>query len=257
MAKSNVPNYVQQALSADRTQQVNTLSAIIVFLFGEQKANREVSELGAKLHREAPHKSEKTWQNYVSAASAVVEKQTVKLEAIWAAAADPAEAVAPLVSYLTHELKARKYQCSMEDVSNWARGKPSMAAKKKADEAAAAAAALAQKKADEQANAAQKLQAQQEAEAAAAAAALKASQKDAQADETGNGDEQGTSQTGYPPAIEQPAPVFMMNAVRNPAGDIVITLAENLTRADLVAIALQLEMMLETAPAPVAELVPA
>jgi hypothetical protein len=271
MAKSNVPNYVASALSADRTQQVNTLSALIVYLFGEQKANREVKELGARLHKEAPHKSEKTWQNYVSTASAVVDTQTVKLESLWAAESDPGAVVPALVHWLDGELKSRKYQTSMEDVSNWARGKPSMAAKKRADDKAAKEAQEAQAKAN--AEAAAKAATQAEADKAArdaaakaeadAAAAIEAAKQTQQADPLPTGDENGTAATGYPPAIETapPAgPVFALSVARTPDG-YTINMADDLKRADLQsiidALQAQCDAMLPDVDAPAAAPAPA
>jgi hypothetical protein len=253
MAKSNVPNYVQSALNADRTQQVNTLSALIVYVFGEQKANRDTDGLGETLHKQAPHKSVKTWQNYLSAAGAVVSGQSVKLESLWAAATDPATIVPALVSWLEHELKTRKYQTSMEDVANWAKGRPSMAAQKKAKDAADKKAQEEQAKANAEAAAKAATQAQAEKEAADAIAAAAANAP--KSDPVPNGDEEGTQATGYSPAIEPPAadsaPVFMASFARLPDGSIRFTQGEGLTRADLVTMALHLESLLETAPADV------
>ena len=257
MAKTNVPNYVQSALNADRTQQVNTLSALIVYLFDQQKKNQETDALGETLHKQAPHKSVKTWQNYLSAAGAVVSGQSVKLEALWAAAATPADAVPALVSWLTHELTTRKYQTSMEDVANWAKGRPSMAAKKRADDKAAKEAKEAQAKANAEAAKQAQTQAQAEKEAAdAIAAAAKNAPAPAPVP---NGDEEGTQATGYPPAIEKPAadtaPRFMLSAARTDDG-ITVTLADDLSREDLQALIdslqAQCDAMLPSIDAPAA-----
>ncbi len=266
MAKTLVPAYVQAALAADRTQQVNTLGALVVYLFGEAKANREVTEFGETLHKASPHKSAKTWANYASAAGAIAGTQTVKLDAMWSAAKDPADVVAPLVSWLTHELKTRKYQLSMEDVSNWAKGRPSMAAKKAADDKAAKEAAAAQAKANADAEAQARTQAAAEAAAkkvtddaeAAAAAELAAAAAAAPAPAPlPTGDENGTKATGYDAAIGNPsadtAPVFLLNVAQNPDGSLTVKLADTLTRDTLQSVIDALQGQCDAMPLPVGE----
>lgn len=235
MAKTLVPSYVAQALAADRSQQVSMVAALVVYLFGEAKANREISEFGATLFKASPHRSLKTWQNYATACAAVASTQTVKLEALWLGHSDPAECVAPLAQWLTHELKTRKYQTSMEDISNWTKGRPSMAVKAKADEAAEKAAIKAQAEADAKARQEQQTQAQAEDEAQKLIDAAKKTP-----DPMPMGDEDGTQATGYPPAIEAPAadsaPVFLLSAALEKDGSVKVTLADSIDRETLQAV---------------------
>lgn len=257
MAKSLVPTYVAAALQADRTQQLQTIAALTVYLFGEQKANREVSELGALLFKQAPHRSLKTWQNYASTVGAIVSGRTPKLEALWAEHVTPEAIILPLTQWLDHELKARKYHSSPEDVANWAKGRPSLKAQAQAKEKAEKEAAALQAKLDAQA--ATQTQAQADALLAQAQTQQQEEQQQEQATADRDAEKRALSKAanviaqaamGYPDAIQAPsadsAPVFLMSAARALDGSLSLTMADGLTRADVVALALALENMLDS-----------
>lgn len=243
MAKSNLPTYLVSTLTADRNAQLNTIAAIIVYAYAEQKAERTTDDLGARLFKVAPHKSEKTWQNHVSAARAVISNRTQFIDGAYGDNPTQEQAQAAILTYLTAELSKGKYTNAVDDISNWAKGRPSIKAQALAREKAEAA---AQKEAD--ANNA-KLAAQTPTTAPAETPAEDPVTPDTATKlPSSDANVTDTSATGYPAAITEPAkgPEFMASMARNPEGGINVVLADNLTRADLVAMALALETLLET-----------
>ena len=223
MAK--LPSFVQASLTADRTQQLNTLTSLIAYVFGEEKADRTVDKLGETLHKQAPHRSVKTWQNYVSAVNAVVQHQGPKLESLFAEHQSAADMVAPLQSWLSSELTKKRYHSSPDDVINWAKGALSLTAKAK----------LAKKNEAD----ALKEQARIDAEAAKVPAPTPAPVTAAESEAL---------------AQIQTAPLAdTLATFTRTDGAIHLELAPGLTRADLITMALAIEMRID-ALAPVEEL---
>lgn len=161
------PEYVCSALAADRTAQIQTMGAVCTYVFSQQQQDSSdtMSELGALLHKQAPHRSLKTWQNYAASSKRVVaqEQAAARLASLWQANPDPA-AVAPLfASWLDREVTRKGYHTSSEDLSNWASGRLSIKAQAKADKAMAADKAVADAKAKDKAE--QEARAEREAAA--------------------------------------------------------------------------------------------
>lgn len=152
-AKSTLPSYVVSALHAERKAQLSTLAAVVVYMFNEVKADRELTDTGAKLHKVSPHRSLKTWQNYAAAAGAVATAGAcaVKLESLHAEHQNPADSASAFAPWLESHLKAKGYTSSIDDIARYAKGKPSLKAQQKAEEEAQKALATAEAQAQAQA----------------------------------------------------------------------------------------------------------
>lgn len=251
MAKTLTPSYVAAALANDRTAQLQTLAAVTVWMFVGAKNDNVPTAPAETIFKSAPHRSLKTWQNYVSACSALAANVTVgiKLESLHAAAL-PENYVSAFGDFLAAQLKAKGYQLSSEDVANYAKGRPSMKAKLAAEKQAEKDAKIAQDKADADAKAnAPTITAEQQAETAqqqadeAARLESIAAEKAAQSDPTPTTDESAP----IPPAIKSPVEVIFSASRKD--GDLVVTIADNISRQELVELALQIEGLLaETSP---------
>lgn len=253
MAKTTLPNYVSAALVADRDAQSRTIASIALYVFAEVKADREVTELGARLFAAAPHRSLKTWQNYATTCMALGTSAhvCVKLEAFWSqcATGDVAEIAPAFQTWLTDELRKKGYHTSPEDVANFAKGRLSIKAQAKKDKADADA----KKVADAAALAAQ----QAEAAKTVTPSEPVDNSPPASGEPTGilpNTDVPTEPQTvtGYEPAI-QPARQTLVHAYVEGDG-LQITLGETLTRADLIDILTALQAELDQMPAPLPEI---
>jgi len=252
MAKSLTPSYVAAALANDRTAQLQTLAAVTVWMFVGAKNDNVPTAPAETIFKSAPHRSLKTWQNYVSACSALAANVTVgiKLESLHAAAL-PENYVAAFGDFLASQLKAKGYQLSSEDVANYAKGRPSMKAKLAAEKQAEKDAKLAQDKADAEAKAAaptitpeqQAETAQQQADEAARLASI-AAEKAAQSDPTPTTDESAP----LPAAIKTPITVLFSVTRRDDTLDVAVD--DSMTRDEMLQIMLTLESLIaETAPA--------
>lgn len=164
-AKSTLPAYVVSSLHAERKAQLTTMAAVVVYMFNEVKAERELTDTGAKLHKVSPHRSLKTWQNYAAAAQSVATAGScaVKLESLHAEHSDPAESAAAFAPWFESQLKTKGYTSSVDDIARFAKGKPSIKAQEKAE--AEAQKKLAQEQAQAEADAKNALQAQTDAQA--------------------------------------------------------------------------------------------
>ena len=246
MAKSTLPNYVVHALQSERRAQLVTMGAVVTYAFAETKAERELTNLGERLHKASPHRSLKTWQNYAAVAQSIAQSgaAAVKLEALHAECADMADAAPLLADWLESNLRTKGYTTSIDDMGRYAKGKPSIKAQERAE-------AEAQKKlAAEQAAA--EAQARQDAQSKPADDAARIAEvtdtKQVQAEETGT-DHTPESQP-QPPAIQTAVEPLLI--VRNNNGTLNIEFGTALDYDTLLMIALRLEEELEQmrSPAP-------
>lgn len=135
MAKSTLPQFVTSALSIERRAQIGTYAAVALYVFDEVKNNREVNELGDRLHQASPFRTLKTWQNYATACASIANHPAVviKLEALWSQSDNMGELAAHFEPWLEAQLKTKGYTSSVDDVGAWAKGRPSIKAKAKAE----------------------------------------------------------------------------------------------------------------------------
>lgn len=131
-----LPQYVTAALASDKTAQLRTIAALTVDLFVRSLQDEDTSDYGSMLFRASPHKSLKTWQNYASTANALAVKACHVKLADFAAQADEAATVGMFADWLDLELKKKGYTTGVEDVGNFANGRPSLKAKDRAKRAA-------------------------------------------------------------------------------------------------------------------------
>lgn len=227
-AKSTLPAYVVSTLHAERKAQLQTMAAVVVYLFNEIKADRDTTGAGEKLYKVAQHRALKTWQNYVSTARAVATSGacSVKLESLHSEHSDPADSALAFAPWFEKQIKDKGYTLDVNDVALFAKGKPSLKAQAKAAEEAQKAIAVEQAKAEKELQTHAQTQADNEARTEAVAQA-KAEQVIPE----------GTNESApIPPAILPPMVAPLVIARRNSANKIDVEFGPDVTSEELEAI---------------------